>query len=342
MNTAHASSNDRPYLLGLDIGGTKLGLSVGRESGEIVAREQTSMDGARRPEDVLADALERLKKLVRDAGASWEQIGALGAACPGPFSYEHGQFLDPPNMPTWHGFKLREWLGNNVPCPSAMMNDANATVLAEWMWGAARGANTAVYLTMSTGMGAGLIVNGQLFEGPQGLAGEIGRIRLRDDGPVGFAKRGSVEGFLSGPGMCQLAAQEAIICRQRGEASVLADRYVAHGTITTEELCDGAAKGDAAAVRVTDRIAHELGRLLAILNDVLNPEVIVLGTIGTHYPQLFIPGAMRVMIDEGVSQSAGCVRVVPSSLTHRGDQSAIAVAVRLLQQSAATSPRLTR
>ena len=325
-----------PWLLGLDIGGTKLGLSVGRANGEIVAHEQVPMDHARAPAEILAEAHDRLLRLLQTVSGG-AAPAALGAACPGPFSYEHGQFLDPPNMPRWHGFKLRSWLESNFACPAAMMNDANATMLAEWLWGAARGADTAVYLTMSTGMGAGLIVNGRLFEGPTGLAGEIGRIRLRDDGPVGFAKRGSVEGFLSGPGMAQLAAQEALICIQSGEASVLVDCFRARGVITTGELCLAAMQGDGAAKRVTDRIAHELGRLLAILNDVLNPEVIVVGTIGTHYPELFLPGAKRTMLEEGVSHSAGSVRLVPSALTQRGDQSAIAVAARLLERSSTPS-----
>lgn len=321
-----------PQLLGIDIGGTKIGLCVGTPDGHVLARQSIPTARDQSPESSLADCRDRLLALLASAGGEGSSAApaAVGASCPGPLDYPGGRFLDPPNMPRWHGFAIRDWLAANFPCPSAIMNDANATALAEHKWGAARGAGTAVYLTMSTGMGAGLIIDGRLYEGPLGLAGEIGRIRLRDDGPVGFAKRGSAEGFLSGPGMSQLAHQEALICTQRGEVSRLREIVEAGRALTAETLCAAAAAGDAAARRVTDRVAVELGRLCAILTDVLNPDVIVLGTIGTAHPDLFIPGASRVLHEEGVAASARHVRIVPSSLVHRGDQSALAVAARVL------------
>lgn len=323
---------NQQLLLGIDIGGTKLGLSVGDTSGKVLVRDQIPMDRAAHPEAILLEAKRRLTSLANLAGAgdALAKIAALGAACPGPFSYSLGKFLDPPNMPAWHGFALRDWLAHHFPCPSAMMNDANATVLAEWLWGAAKGANTAAYLTMSTGMGCGLIIDGRLFEGPTGLAGEIGRLRLRDDGPVGFGKRGSVEGFLSGPGIAQLAEQEAAIALQMGESSQLVELQRAGQRLNAERVCAAAQQSDPAARRVTDRVALELGRLLAILNDILNPDVIVLGTIASAHPQLFIPQALEVLRSEGVWHSAQRTRVVTSALTHKGDQSALAVAARML------------
>ncbi|MBX3405776.1 MAG: ROK family protein [Phycisphaeraceae bacterium] len=318
-----------PQLLGIDIGGTKIGLCVGTPDGHVLARQSIPTARDQSPESILADCRDRLFALLADAAGASAAPAAVGASCPGPLDYPGGRFLDPPNMPRWHGFAIRDWLAANFPCRAGFMNDANATALAEWKWGAARGTTTAIFLTMSTGMGAGLIIDGRLYEGPLGLAGEIGRIRLRDDGPVGFAKRGSAEGFLSGPGMSQLAQQEALICTQRGEASMLREIVEAGGAMSAEALCAAAESGDAAARRVTDRIAVELGRLCAILTDVLNPDVIVLGTIGTAHPDLFIPGASRVLLEEGVAASARHVRIVPSALAHRGDQSALAVAARL-------------
>lgn len=324
------SASARSHLLGLDIGGTKIGLCVGTAAGEVVAHEALPTDHAKSPESILEDCRDRLLAMLARACGASAAPAALGASCPGPLDYARGRFLDPPNMPRWHGFAIRDWLAQNFACSTAFMNDANATALAEHKWGAARAATTAVYLTMSTGMGAGLIVDGRLYEGPLGLAGEIGRIRLRDDGPVGFAKRGSAEGFLSGPGMSQLAEQEALICIQRNEPSRLRDIVESGAKIRAEDLCSAAAAGDAAALRVTDRLANELGRLCAILNDILNPDVIVLGTIGTAYPDLFIPGAKRLMFEEGVAASVAHARIVPSMLSRRGDQSALAIAARLV------------
>ena len=335
--------------LGLDIGGTKIGMCVGTPEGKVLASERIANDRGARPEVMLERCKEGLAGLLRRVGIGGEDRGltplgsdgdrglaplgsdrvlALGAACPGPLDYKGGKFINPPNNPGWHGFALRDWLKANFACPSAMMNDANAAAYAEWLWGAARGANTAVFLTFSTGMGAGLIVDGRLFEGVLGLAGEIGRIRLggSDDGPVGFGRRGSVEGYCSGPGMSQMAASEATVCAHTNERSVLREVLAAEGAISPERLCEAARAGDAAARRVTDRTAVELGRIMAVLTDVLNPEVFVLGTIGAAYPELFIPRAMETIRAIALESASAIVRVVPSTLPNRGDQQALAVA----------------
>lgn len=328
-------------LLGIDIGGTKLGLCIGTPDGDVLAHDTIPMDHAREPAQILTDARGRLLAMVETLSrhsAAHPHILAVGAACPGPLDYSSGCFLDPPNMPRWHGFPIRQTLAELFPSPvrTAIMNDANATALAEWQWGAARGARTAVYFTMSTGMGAGLIIDGRLYEGPLGLAGEIGHLRLgRDDaGPVGFARRGSIEGYLSGPGMVQLAASEALACHQRGEPTRLRDEWnpTTHPLppITVPRLMDAARAGDAAALRVIDRIAHELGRLMAMLTDVLNPEVFVLGTIGSAAADLLIEPAMRTLREEAIPHAAAIVRVVPSGLSQRGHQSALAVASQLI------------
>jgi predicted NBD/HSP70 family sugar kinase len=104
----------------------------------------------------------------------------------------------------------------------------------------------------------------------------------------------------------------------------------AKGTIPTEDLCEAARAGDAAAKRVTDRIAAELGRLMSIMTDILNPELFVLGTIGTAYPDLFIPGALAALKRDAIPASAAIVQIKPSGLSDRGNQQALAVAARLL------------
>ncbi len=304
---------------GLDIGGTKLGLSLADELGRILASDRLPTDHAQSPESILAEALDRLTRLAGE-----NRPVALGVAAPGPLSYAKGCLLEVPNMPRWQHFPLVSWLGERAEAPVAMMNDANASVLAEACWGAARGADTAVFLTMSTGMGAGLLLGGRVFEGPLALAGEIGHLRLRDDGPVGFGKRGSVEGYLSGPGMVQVAEAEARIFTQTGRETALSE-----GPITPKRLCELARAGDPAAVSALDHIGDALGRLCALLIDLLNPDVIVMGTIGTAYPDLFVDRARAVIQREAIPQAAAHVRIVPSGLEDRGNQTAAAVAHRL-------------
>ncbi|MCA9311155.1 MAG: ROK family protein [Phycisphaerales bacterium] len=312
-------------LAGIDIGGTKIGVCLGNTSGQVLDARRFELERDADAGSVLDRAVALLEEMTAAAGAG--RPVALGVPCPGPIDYATRSFVDPPNMPAWHGVAVVEELERRFEGPVAMMNDANATVLAEWQWGAAAGAGTVISLTMSTGKGAGFILGGHLFEGPLGLAGEIGHLRLHDDGPVGFGKRGSVEGYLSGPGMLQVAEAEARICRQTGEASDLLE-----GELTVERLCE-LARRDSAARRVTDRCADELGRLLALLVDVLNPEIVVLGTIGTAHFDLFEPGARAVIDRECIERAAKLVRITPSGLADRSSQSALAVAARAVGAS---------
>lgn len=330
-----AGVKEHALLLGLDIGGTKLGVCVGDASGRVIASARLPVDPAARPELVLDQGVALLHALVKKAARGASGVrgvpSAIGCACPGPFDYLRQRFINPPNNPRWHGFELGAYLSRRFDLPHAIMNDANAAALAEWKWGAARGATTAVFLTMSTGMGAGLIINKALYEGPLALAGEIGQIRLTpgDAGPVGFGKRGSVEGYTSGPGMQQMARAEALMCRHLQKPSGLLAVLEKTGDISTRDLCELAAKRDPAARRVTDRVAAELGRLCAVLTDILNPNVIVLGTIGTAYPRLFMPGAMKVVKGEAIPHAAALVKIKPSAFEpdERGDKQALAVAV---------------
>jgi glucokinase len=311
-------------LYGFDIGGTKIGLSIGQPDGTILAGDWFATDRQQPPAAVLDECRGRLSVLHTRLALA-QAPGAIGAACPGSLSSREGRFLEPPNMPAWHGFELVAYLRRHFACPIGMMNDADATVLAESLWGAACGVRCAIYLTMSTGMGAGLLLDGRVYEGACNLAGEIGHIRLSDDGPVGFGKRGSVEGYLSGPGIVQVADAEMRICQQIGEATILAAPNV---DLTAEMVCRSAADGDPAALRVVDRCATALGRLMALMTDLLNPEVFILGTIGSAHYDLFVPRAREILDAEAIPHAAKLVRIVRSGLSDRGNQSAIAVAQR--------------
>lgn len=327
------SSTPRRYA-GLDIGGTKIAHCLGTAEGEILSAGSAPTDRAARPGALIDAALAELAKRWPDEPGGPE---ALGLACPGPMSGAEGRFHDPPNMPRWHGFELIEHLKQSdarigdravAELPMVMMNDANATALAEWRWGAAKGARTAIYLTMSTGMGAGLVVDGRLYQGADELAGEIGHLRLTDEGPVGFGKRGSVEGWLSGPGMTQVGYGEALAALQRGEASSLLVGGVVDPALDPHKLCTAAAAGDLVASRATERIAYALGRLCALLTDLLNPDVIVVGTIGAAWPEVFLPTARATLAAEALPRAAARVSLLPTTLgPHRGPLSALAAAL---------------
>ncbi len=131
------------------------------------------------------------------------ELGGIGLACGGPLDESAGLVLSPPNLADWDRVDVISPFADRFAVPVRLMNDANAGALAEWIWGSAAGADTAVFITMGTGFGAGLILNRRLHEGASGLAGEIGHWRLAEFGPSGYGKEGSFEGFCSGAGIAR-------------------------------------------------------------------------------------------------------------------------------------------
>ena len=334
-------------LAGIDIGGTKIGLCLGEADGTVLASDRFETPRDTAPDLVLDECLTRLERLARErvgveASGGEPAWSALGVSCPGPFLAPEGRFLTPPNMPAWHGFGLRDALverctsetdskiDRKIDCKVACKNDANALALAEYLWGAgaprdgARRVESLCYLTMSTGMGAGLVLGGRLYEGRRGFAGEIGHLRLSDEGPVGFGKRGSCEGFLSGPGIAQDALAERLRCEQLGEATQLLQ-----SDTQPELVFRAASEGDPAARRVVDRVARRLGQVIAILVDVLEIEVFVLGTIGAAWIDELEAGTRSVLEREALAISLEGVRIEASALDAPGLQSALATALQI-------------
>lgn len=301
---------------GIDIGGTKMVAAIG--SGDGSSRASTTFPTTSEPQTDLRRCLDWIASRP-DASL----IRSVGVACPGPYDRRGRVLLDPPNMPGWHGFAIGDWLDQHAAQPTRVLNDANAGAYAEWLWGSHSDVETLVFLTMSTGMGGGVVVDGRVLEGTHGFAAEVGRIKLADEGPVGFGDRGTVEGFLSGPGIVQVAAAERLACVQRGEPSGLVDV----DDLSVPTICELASDGDPAAQRVIDRTNRRLGQLIALLGNVLEPDVVVLGTIAAAHPKLFLARAKEAARSGMLGHVADRMRVVASTLEDRAVKQALAVAV---------------
>ena len=139
--------------------------------------------------------IEKIIDAIRELGADAE---AIGISCGGPLDSESGTILSPPNLPLWDNIHICDILKKEFNIPCYLQNDADACALAEWQFGAGKGAENMLFMTFGTGLGAGLILDGKLYSGTNDMAGEIGHIRLETSGPVGYGKSGSFEGFCSG------------------------------------------------------------------------------------------------------------------------------------------------
>jgi glucokinase len=225
--------------------------------------------------------------------------------------------LSPPNLPGWDAVPVTQILENALHIPTRLQNDANACALAEWHWGAGVGSETMAFLTFGTGLGAGLIIGGRLHAGRDDLAGELGHWRLAENGPVGFGKAGSFEGFCSGGGMERLAAHRAA---QRGLRSL---------------SCRNWRKTRARVMDSRDEIFEicgaKLGFGLALLIDLLNPEAIVIGSVFARCEDLLRPAMTRALENETLPPALKRCRIVPAALGEQiGDYGALAVALRTL------------
>lgn len=149
----------------------------------------------------LADVSATRRGRARPDRAARRELAGIGIVCGSPLDEQAGLVLAPPNLPGWTAVDVVTPFARRFGVRPALLNDADAGALAEWAWGAARGARNLVFLTVGTGLGAGLILNGRLFRGAAGLAGEVGHWRLAPVGPVGHGKAGSFEGFCAGSGI---------------------------------------------------------------------------------------------------------------------------------------------
>lgn len=279
---------------GLDIGGTKCAFLIGDEKGNVRKRREVATGDYPKWQELLAALLPETGNPL-----------AIGVSCGGPLDEERGYILSPPNLPGWDEVPIVSWLEQRYKAPAFLQNDANACALAEWRFGAGAGTRNMIFLTFGTGFGAGLILDGRLYRGTNGMAGEIGHVRAADGGPVGYGKAGSYEGFCSGGGIRQLAEGKS-----------------------AKEVVQLAEAGNTKMREVLNSSAKKLGMSLALLIDVLNPECIVIGSIFARAEKWFREPMERVIEREALKASASVCRVVPAALGDAiGDVAALTVAI---------------
>lgn len=343
----------RRLLGGLDIGGTKCAAVVGEasESGiDILGKTSFMTPGT--PEATMDALMAALEALLAEhdgsqAGAAGaaasgaagtrapnlapRSLAAIGVSCGGPLDSEAGLVLSPPNLPGWDGVDVLTPLRERFGVPAALQNDANACALAEWRWGAGRGTRHMAFLTFGTGMGAGLILNGRLYTGANDMAGEVGHMRMRDEGPVGYGKAGSFEGFCSGGGMARLGVGMIEEWVQAGKTTVLPSGADAEQALSARLIFEAAREGDELAALIVRVTGIELGRGLAVLVDLLNPEAIVIGSIYARQEPLLAPVVLETLRREALPRSLAACRILPSQLRENvGDAASLSVALHAL------------
>ena len=301
--------------IGVDIGGTKCAVVLGDENG-IVKKIKF-------PTTTYEETIRNIINAIREIGKS----DAIGISCGGPLDAKRGVILSPPNLPGWDDVRITEMLENEFHVPAYLCNDADACALAEWRFGAGKGTTNMVFLTFGTGMGAGLILNGKLYSGTCGMAGEIGHVRMSPHGPVGYGKAGSFEGFCSGGGIAQLGQSLALEVLQMGKTLPYCATKADLPNITAKLLAEYANENEPIALEAYRICGEKLGEGLSILVDILNPEAIVIGSVFQRAENLLRPHMENVLNRETLAFSRMQCKILPALLGDSiGDYAALSVA----------------
>jgi len=310
-------------MIGFDIGGTKCAVSIGKEEqGRLILLDKRVI-----PTDHSKSPYEIIDGLCEMAAEMTEDFSRIGISCGGPLDSRRGIIQSPPNLSGWDDVRIVEYLKKRYGGEAALQNDANACALAEWRYGAGKGTENMVFLTFGSGLGAGLILNGQLYCGANDMAGEIGHVRLEPFGPVGYGKAGSAEGFCSGGGIAQIGRFKAMERFQMGGSVAYCTGPDALDTVTAKTIAECASAGDELSKEVYRICAGKLGMILAILMDLLNPEAIVLGSIYGRALHLLEEELHRVLTAEALPHTRQVCRILPAGLGEQiGDYAALAVA----------------
>ena len=297
-------------LVGIDVGGTKVAFAAGDATGRLHATERRptalSGDGAT---DVRGWA-EALRALLARAGIAPGAIDAIGVSVPSPFDPARGVVLNPPNLPGWREVPVRALLEDAFGVPVFLENDANAAALAEWHFGAARGFEHVVYMTMSTGVGGGLILGGRLHRGVMAGAGEVGHAPVEWDGePCSCGLRGCLEAYVGG------AAWTRRLRRMAPADSAVVALAGARDAVKPEHVVGAARSGDAFARGEMERWNEYVARGIVHLVFTLAPQVIVLGTIAVAAGEDLALAPIRARVRERVWPAlARDLAILPAAL----------------------------
>jgi predicted NBD/HSP70 family sugar kinase len=288
-------------LLGVDFGHDHLRAAVASLSYDVLAEQHVEIDVDSSAHEALDTAARLARELLDAAGVGPGRLLAAGVGLPGPIDRESGLVRSQPILPSWAGLDPVAELERRLSAPVHLDNDANVGALGEATFGAGRGARVLVYLRLSAGIGAGLVVDGRPFRGARGIAGEVGHVLVDPQGPIcRCGNRGCLETFVAGPALCELLRRS-------------------HGPLTVRELVALAVEGDPGATRVLADAARIVGRAVADLCNTLNPDVVIVGGDLSAAGDVVLGPLREAVRRFAIPAAADAVRIVPSELGDRAE-----------------------
>lgn len=315
------------YYIGVDLGGTKIASVLTDSDGQIVAADKRPTNAAAGAEEVIANIFAGIRRVTK--GVAPESLQGIGIASPGPVDTKHGIIIDAPNL-GWKNFAINQVMEAEFKIPCLLENDANAAAIGEWVFGAGKGLRDLIYITVSTGIGGGIICNNQILHGRDGAAGEIGHMIVDTEGPdCKCGRKGCLEAVSSGTAIATAARR---LIGQGRPSSILARAQNNPDLINAQIVAEAAAENDSLAKEILDRAIYFLGVGVANLIQIFNPELIIIGGGVSKIGSILYEGVWQVVLKNTFPHTVRDLAIVPPGLGDNcGSIGAAALAVRQLR-----------
>jgi glucokinase-like ROK family protein len=303
----------RGYVIGIDMGVTHLGLVIADFAARILSETEIPFDISQGPITCLKIVEDQVRDLLAQAGLESSDILAIGMGVPGPIVAEAGMVSAPPIMPGWHNFPIRNHLEKLWGCPISLNNDAELGALGEWAYGAGRGDQHLAYIKVGSGVGAGLLLDGRIYGGATGCAGEIGHITIQNGGPIcSCGNSGCLEALAGGHAIARKAREAVRLGKRTQLASI-------HPTekITARDVTDAARLGDLVSQQILSEAGVYLGIAVASLVNLINPNVVVVGGGVAHMGDLLLEPIRQIVRERSLQSAAQSVRISAAVLGRR-------------------------
>lgn len=286
-------------VVGVDLGATSLDVAVMRPDLTVLARHAEDADVRSGPGVVLARVRDLMRELLARCGMSAKAVIGIGIGVPGPVDFASAQLVNPPLMPEWDSFSIRDYLGEAFAAPVFVDNDVNLMALGE-LWRLQRGLQNFMVIKVGTGIGCGIVCHGEVYRGANGSAGDVGHICVDQSGPrCHCGNFGCVEAMAAAPAITRMATEAA----QAGESPVLAEALRATGRLTAVDVGQASRGGDAAANAIIQRAGSLIGQMLASVVNFFNPSHVFIGGGVTHIGPLFLASVRQSVYHRSLALS---------------------------------------
>jgi glucokinase-like ROK family protein len=301
------------YVIGVDMGATHVSLILADYLARVIQEMHMPLDINLGPKICLNQVDTYLQELVHTAGLKLSDIKAVGTGVPGPIVTEAGMVSGPPIMPGWDGFPIRDTLQGRWSCPVTLNNDAELGALGEWAYGAGRGERDLAYIKVGIGIGAGLLLDGHIYRGITGSAGEIGHITIEENGPeCQCGNRGCLEALAGG----RAISNRAIEAVRKGQRTILVEKNPID-SITPQDVISAARRGDLISQQIVSEAGAHLGTAIASLVNLVNPSMVVIGGGVAQIGDLLLEPIRRTVQQRSLRVASRAVRITAALLGRR-------------------------